>query len=551
MCFVLFEAPENNQVAKRRWQLLAANLKRETQLSCDLLWASAAPPPVVSLPRVTVHCLPPTWPDADSDGQYAPIWAYRRLPWLGDSLAVCLALKALERSQGPYEFIEFPDEHGLALAALAEKKLGLAFQETILAVRICGETPVEYDTSQLLLLAGFDQERKALEDAEHVIVPSLQVWESYLSHYAFSVPPRPHLESSSPRRSAAKPARAPKVSPPSRRSPGEVTVIIPHYRLSKYLPAAIDSVLASVDIKPKIIVIDDASPEEEHQRVLAELEERYAKHGLTVVRNELNRGLGATRNRGSALATTEYVLFLDADDLIAPTFLHRATTALDLHAEFDLVVPACGVFRDLKRAFNGHFVDYTVFLGNAPTVGWLENHFSSATCLMRRSIFEQFRYEEELPAFEDWALYLTLAARGHRFLVTNQIQFWYRRLDGSMLHSLSAAQRRRIRAEMQLRVGRTADVRAPLEAMLCAASEPPLRDQLVLRYRLAELICGPFDRMPIVRRAAANFVVSMGIHPEEGRLLRHTVVDRLNLKLKRNPRFHAVMKRFFGRAESS
>lgn len=91
----------------------------------------------------------------------------------------------------------------------------------------------------------------------------------------------------------------------------EVTVIMPAYNAARYINKAIESVLAQT-VPCHILVINDASSDE----TLA-IAEHYAKEypeQVHVLDNEKNIGVAASRNRGIAQATTEYIAFLDADD---------------------------------------------------------------------------------------------------------------------------------------------------------------------------------------------------------------------------------------------
>lgn len=88
-----------------------------------------------------------------------------------------------------------------------------------------------------------------------------------------------------------------------------VTVIIPAYNAEKYIEQAIESVL-SQDVAADIIVVDDCG-----QDNTAKALEKYILNGqIKYIKNEVNSGVAASRNKGIKLAETPYVAFLDADD---------------------------------------------------------------------------------------------------------------------------------------------------------------------------------------------------------------------------------------------
>ena len=100
-----------------------------------------------------------------------------------------------------------------------------------------------------------------------------------------------------------------------------VTVIIPTYNCGPFVAEAVDSVLAQTLPPAGIIVVDDGSSDDTPQRL-----ERY--RGLIQYVTQRNQGVSAARNRGLLLADTEFVAFLDADDVWHPRKLELQMAAL-------------------------------------------------------------------------------------------------------------------------------------------------------------------------------------------------------------------------------
>src|SRR5262249_38467152 len=99
---------------------------------------------------------------------------------------------------------------------------------------------------------------------------------------------------------------------------GTVSIIIPCYNLGAFLPEAVASARAHTRPASEIAIIDDGSTD---QRTLALLD-RFRGEGLAVLR-AAHQGLSATRNHGISRARGEYILCLDADDILMPTFLEE------------------------------------------------------------------------------------------------------------------------------------------------------------------------------------------------------------------------------------
>jgi len=109
----------------------------------------------------------------------------------------------------------------------------------------------------------------------------------------------------------------------------DVSVVIPVHNGARYLAAAIESVL---DQRPKpreVLVIDDGSTDRS-----ARVAERFG--GVRCLRQP-HRGLGATHNRGVAIARGELVGFLDQDDLWQPGKLERQLAAYGVDDRLDVV----------------------------------------------------------------------------------------------------------------------------------------------------------------------------------------------------------------------
>lgn len=108
-----------------------------------------------------------------------------------------------------------------------------------------------------------------------------------------------------------------------------VSVIIPLYNARRYIGAAIQSVLAQTFAATEIIVVDDGSTDGGDAIV-----REYAQVRCV---SQANGGIGAARNEGARLASSDYFAFLDADDLWEPNKLEVQMTAFRRAPELDMV----------------------------------------------------------------------------------------------------------------------------------------------------------------------------------------------------------------------
>ncbi|MCW0413437.1 glycosyltransferase family 2 protein [Xanthomonas sacchari] len=222
-----------------------------------------------------------------------------------------------------------------------------------------------------------------------------------------------------------------------------VAVVITHFNLGEYICSTLASVWSSSYPNLDVLVVDDASTEEASRSTLRRLEQEQSGR-LRVVWLPYNIGLSAARNVGMLAASGDYVLALDADDIISPTFIEVAVGALQRNPEFDFVIPKAAYFTSVSREQSFHSLEmkYVIpLLGEGFWSGRYMNSFSTATCLARREVVVGLRYREDLRAYEDWEFYRRALSEGRRFIVTPDVHFLYRQRQGSMIHSADMRRR--------------------------------------------------------------------------------------------------------------
>ena len=98
-----------------------------------------------------------------------------------------------------------------------------------------------------------------------------------------------------------------------------VSVVIPAYNAESLLEVAVDSLLGQ-PLQAQIIIVNDGSADNTSQ-----LAHRYeSEHENVLVIDVPNGGAGRARNLGIAAAAGDYIVFLDADDLILPNAFDEA-----------------------------------------------------------------------------------------------------------------------------------------------------------------------------------------------------------------------------------
>ncbi|MBQ9952082.1 MAG: glycosyltransferase family 2 protein [Clostridia bacterium] len=103
--------------------------------------------------------------------------------------------------------------------------------------------------------------------------------------------------------------------------------IVPVYNAERWLRECIDSVLGQTCREFELLLIDDGSTDSS----LSICNEYAAKDSRIRVISKSNSGVSSARNMGLELASGEFLLFLDSDDLLHPQMLELLKSADDLH----------------------------------------------------------------------------------------------------------------------------------------------------------------------------------------------------------------------------
>lgn len=96
-----------------------------------------------------------------------------------------------------------------------------------------------------------------------------------------------------------------------------ISVIIPIYNVEKYLARCVDSIVNQTYKNLEIILVDDGSPD-----LCPQMCDDYAEKDSRIkVVHKKNGGLSDARNAGMAVATGEYISFIDSDDYVSDDFI--------------------------------------------------------------------------------------------------------------------------------------------------------------------------------------------------------------------------------------
>jgi len=183
-----------------------------------------------------------------------------------------------------------------------------------------------------------------------------------------------------------------------------IRIIIPVYNQAQALSFCLESISKQDFSDYEIIVVNDGS-KDNVDSVCANWSKRIPVHLVT----QNNRGAPSARNRGAENASTEYLLFCDADVKLHKNFLKKTYLALanDPKASFCYTSFMYGWKFFRLMPFNRRKLE--------------KNPYIHTTSLIRRKYFPGF--DESLKRFQDWDLFLSMTKNGGYGIYIPEILF--------------------------------------------------------------------------------------------------------------------------------
>ncbi len=195
----------------------------------------------------------------------------------------------------------------------------------------------------------------------------------------------------------------------------KVSIVIPCYNHGAFIEETVNSCREQSYGNIEIIIIDDGSTDEATGHKLAKLEAQ----GINVIYSE-NQGPVLARNSAIAAATGTYILPLDADDLIAPSYVEKAVRAMEED-------PALGIIYCEAELFGAQQGRWELPEFSMP--GFLNENCIFITALFRRSDWELVGgYKNAMRyGWEDWEFWLSLIELGRGVYKIPETLFFYRK----------------------------------------------------------------------------------------------------------------------------
>lgn len=207
----------------------------------------------------------------------------------------------------------------------------------------------------------------------------------------------------------------------------KVSIIVPVYNVEQYLERCIKSIQGQTYKNIEIILVNDGSTDDSLQ-----ICKGYEDDSRVIIVNKLNGGLSDARNAGLAVATGDYVAFIDSDDFIRDRMIQ---TMLDSIEKNDADICVCDMVYlydngQLVYADGGDFSCSNT--KNQPSLIRINN--SACNKLFKTEMFKDVQFPVG-KYYEDLATIPILIYKANKVSKVNDAFYVYYQRTGSIAHT--------------------------------------------------------------------------------------------------------------------
>ena len=180
-----------------------------------------------------------------------------------------------------------------------------------------------------------------------------------------------------------------------------ITVVVPVYNMGKYLPKAIDCLLAQTYVDYEILIVDDGSTDGSSE--ICNTQGQKDKR-IKVIHKE-NGGLSSARNCGIENATGQFIIFPDPDDWVEPYYLENL---IALQNRYNSDIEICAHYVTDEKGDKAHIIGQSdclfsnaeamdILMGRSGFCGFAWNKLYHLDTIINNNL----RFDEELGMAQD------------------------------------------------------------------------------------------------------------------------------------------------------
>lgn len=207
------------------------------------------------------------------------------------------------------------------------------------------------------------------------------------------------------------------------------SIIIPVYNKEKYLEETLKSVDKQTVNDVEVIIIDDQSTDHSMD-IISDFKSNTKKKQVKIIQNDRNMGVSYSRNIGIEESSSDYITFLDADDLLDKDFMKIMLAKMRKYPDLDFVRGELCCFYNtpaMDRCKNtASKKDKIIRVELEPDYIRSENYSANGK-LYRKDSIQNLKFVDG--PFEDYEFVLNVLASCKQLLFINEAGYHYRLVD--------------------------------------------------------------------------------------------------------------------------
>ena len=188
----------------------------------------------------------------------------------------------------------------------------------------------------------------------------------------------------------------------------KISVVMPSYQSALFIYNTLQSVIDQTVIPSQVLIIDDGSTDNTCS-IIEEFSLKHPEFNIQLIKS-LHNGPGAARNIGIQTATSEWIAFLDSDDIWFPNKIAVTLQAINEYPKANFF---CHNETMISEDGSSSFLDYSRYYSSLtplPKQLYKKNLFSTSAVVCKRSdLLDNNGFDEHLSSAQDYELWLRMS----------------------------------------------------------------------------------------------------------------------------------------------
>ena len=194
-----------------------------------------------------------------------------------------------------------------------------------------------------------------------------------------------------------------------------VSIVIPYYNRHDTIDDTLLSLSRQTYANFEVILVDDGSTEEDSIKKLEALS-KSSPVSLEII-NQQNQGVAAARNTGIERARGKYIVCLDSDDMLEPTYIEKSLLVAETRPDIALTTTYMNMFGVKTEEYKQNRYD---------PLELYRNNMVTTAAMFRRDAWEKVGGYRTKIGYEDWEFWINLAENGFYGHQIPELLFDYR-----------------------------------------------------------------------------------------------------------------------------